>query len=125
MFNKNVKEVTQNEAETIIGPSIKVKGNFHGEGSMIIEGQVEGSIKTKNYLLAGSRSQITANISAKNAKISGKIKGNITINDYLEISSSAVINGDISTTQISIEKGAQINGNINTTKNEIVDSKIK
>ena len=33
MFNKTDKDLAVGkEAETIIGPSVKVKGNFHGDG---------------------------------------------------------------------------------------------
>lgn len=99
-----------NSAETIIGPSIKVKGNFHGEGDIVIEGEVEGSVKTKNHLLIGGNAKISANISAKTAKIGGKITGNIKVENYLEVGSSAIISGDIQCEEISIEKGAKING---------------
>ena len=51
MFNKENNSDLIKNAETIIGQSIKVKGNFHGQGNMIIEGSVEGSIKTNNFLL--------------------------------------------------------------------------
>jgi len=109
---KNQETSSQNikEAETIIGPSIKVKGNFHGQGNIIIEGTVEGSVKTNGFLLIGDKAKINADISAKNAKIGGEIKGNVKIEEYLEIKSSAKINGDISTKKISIEKNAIFNG---------------
>ena len=111
MFKQNdASENSIKNAETIIGESIKVKGNFHGEGNMIIEGCVEGSIKTNNFLLIGTKSLITASVQAKDAKVSGKITGNLDISGFLEIKASAQINGDIQTEQISIEKGAIING---------------
>ena len=117
MFNKeNNKDIK--EAETIIGPSIKVKGNFHGQGNIIIEGKVEGSIKTNSYLLVGGESMISANIEAKNAKIDGKVTGNIQIEEYLEIGSTAIINGDINAKILSIAKGAIVNSNCSMGKQE-------
>ena len=110
MFDKKEEATTIKEAETIIGHSIKVKGNFHGQGNIIIEGTVEGSVKTDGYLLIGEKANITADISAKNAKIGGTILGSVTIQDYLEIKASAKIKGDIQAAQISIEKGASLNG---------------
>lgn len=98
------------EVETIIGHSIKIKGNFHGQGNIVIEGEVEGSIKTNNFLLVGEKAKIIANIEAKNAKISGEVTGNLKIEGYLEILSSAKILGDIETKEISIERGARFNG---------------
>ncbi|MCK4540035.1 polymer-forming cytoskeletal protein [Candidatus Parcubacteria bacterium] len=117
MFNKNNNENIK-EAETIIGPSIKVKGNFHGQGNIIIEGEVEGSVKTNNYLLVGEKSTISANIEAKNAKINGKVTGNVQVGEYLELGPTAIINGDINTKILSIAKGAIINGKCSMGKQE-------
>lgn len=112
MFNREQKDYSEKDAETIIGPSVRVKGNFHGQGNIIIEGLVEGSIKTDKHLLIGEKAVITAGIEAGEAKIGGVINGNIVIKGYLEITASAKINGDIEATVISIEKGALINGKI-------------
>ena len=118
MFNKESGEANIKDAETIIGQSVKVKGNFHGQGNIIIEGEVEGSVKTKNFLLIGDKAKIIADIQAKDANISGKITGNITVEGYLEIKSSAKIRGDVSASLISIEKGAILNGNCRMGKDQ-------
>jgi len=110
MFNKEKEELSIKEAETIIGPSIKVKGNFHGQGSMIIEGVVEGSVKTNKSLLVKSKSKIIASVEAGEAKIGGEVTGNIKIKGYLEIASTAKVFGDIEASELSIERGALING---------------
>jgi cytoskeletal protein CcmA (bactofilin family) len=127
MFEKNQKEFDVKEAETIIGPSVKVKGNFTGQGNIIIEGEVEGNIKTNKFLLVGNRAVITASIDASEAKIGGTINGNITIKGYLEITASARINGDINAAEISVERGAMINGKCNMSgeknKKEIEETK--
>jgi len=125
MFNKENNEMSTKDAETIIGPSIKVKGNFHGEGNIIIEGIVEGSVKTDKFLLIGNKSIITASIQANDAKIGGEIKGNIKINGYLEITKTAKIFGDIEASLISIEKGAVINGRCSMVAGNVKNDSIK
>ena len=110
MFKDQKKNTDAKQAETIIGASVKVKGNFHGDGNIVIEGEVEGNVKTKNFLLVGKSANISADVSAKDARIGGKISGNIKVQDYLEIESSARISGDIHAKELSIEKGAILNG---------------
>lgn len=110
MFTKENKKIDVKDAETVIGPSIRVKGNFHGEGNIVIEGKVEGSVKTNNYLLVGNKAKIVATIEAGNAQIGGEVTGNIKIKGYLELTSSAKIYGDVETNEISIAKGAILNG---------------
>lgn len=112
MFNKDTKTEKFKDAETIIGSSIKVKGNFVGQGNIVIEGFLEGSVRTEANLFIGEKAKIIANIEAAEATINGEIKGNLKIHEYLAIGSSAKIFGDITYSEISIEKGAIINGQI-------------
>ena len=112
MFNRDQKDFNVKEAETIIGPSVKVKGNFHGTGNIIIEGTVEGSVKTDKYLLVGEKAEITASVEAGEAKIAGVITGNINIKGYLDVAATAEITGDINAHEISIEKGGVVNGRL-------------
>lgn len=111
MFNKN-QPMSPKSIETIIGPSVRVEGDFKGEGDLIIEGMLIGSLQTKNNLKIGQNAVVEANVRANNAFISGKVKGNVTIKGKLEITGTAVILGDIKTQIISIESGALLQGNI-------------
>ena len=112
MFNKDNKTEKFKDAETIIGASIKVKGNFVGQGNIVIEGHLEGSIRTEADLFVGEKARIVANIEASQATINGEIKGNLKIHDYLAVGSAAKIFGDVVYSEISIEKGAVINGQL-------------
>lgn len=112
MFNKENRSEKFKDAETIIGASIKVKGNFQGQGSIIIEGTLEGSLKTAANLFVGDQAKVMANIEAKDALINGEVSGNIKSKGYLSIGRTAKISGDIQYSEISVEKGASINGQL-------------
>ncbi len=110
MFKNQDKGGNFKEIETVIGPTIKVKGNFHGKGNIVVEGILNGSLKTEGNVLIGNNAKITASVEAKNIKVGGEIQGNVKCGGYLEIEASAKIMGDVECETISIEKGAQING---------------
>lgn len=111
MFKEpSASEAGANETDTIIGPSVKVEGNFVTEGNMIIEGVICGSIKTAKSLKVGPTAKIFANIVAHNALISGEIQGNLNISGKLELTDTAKIFGDIKTSILSVASGATING---------------
>lgn len=112
MFNKENRSEKFKDAETIIGASIKVKGNFQGQGSIIIEGMLEGSLKTAANLFIGDQAKVVANIEAKDALINGEVSGNVKAKGYLSIGRTAKIFGDLQYGEISIEKGASINGQL-------------
>jgi len=118
MFSKTNDNSVMNlkEVETIVGPSVKVKGDFHCGGNIIVEGEVEGSLICGNMLQIKNGSKISADVSAKEAVIGGEVNGDIKVNGYLEITETAKILGDVEAGIISIAKGAFFNGNCSMTK---------
>ena len=112
MFSKNQPVHQVKNIETIIGPSVKVEGDFTGEGDLVIEGVLVGNLSTKNNLKVGQNAIIQATIKANNAFISGKVKGDVTVKGKIEITSTAVILGNIKAQIISIESGALIKGSL-------------
>lgn len=107
-----------NEVDTIIGPSVKVEGDFVTEGNIIIEGTICGSIKTHKNLKVGPQAKIFANISAENALIAGEIQGNLNISGKMELTSSAKIYGDIKVGNLNVASGAMINGKCQMSDNK-------
>lgn len=112
MFNKDNRAEKFKDAETIIGGSVKVKGNFHGQGNIVIEGHLEGSLKTNANLFIGEKATIVANIEAQDAIINGEVYGQIKVKKYLSLGANAKIVGDIQYSEISVAHGAIINGQL-------------
>lgn len=108
MFNKN--GASKDGIETVIGPSVKIEGNFACQGGIVIEGEVKGSIKTSSFLEIGEKAVLAADVAAKQAKIGGEVRGNIKIDEYLEVTESAKLYGDIEAAFVSIARGALIKG---------------
>jgi cytoskeletal protein CcmA (bactofilin family) len=108
MFTKN--GASREGIETVIGPSVKIEGNFVCQGGIVIEGEVKGSVKTASFLEVGEHAALAADVTAKEAKIGGEVRGNIKIDGYLEVTSSAKLFGDIEAAFVSIARGAVIKG---------------
>jgi cytoskeletal protein CcmA (bactofilin family) len=124
--NENAKNIKN--TETIIGESVVVEGEFNGHGNIVIEGKLNGNIKTDGHILIGDKAEIKANIESDSAFVSGKVSGNIKVNNSIDIAKSATIKGDIEASSIAVEAGSKINGNIkmngevkNETKKEVVE----
>ncbi|PIR06580.1 MAG: hypothetical protein COV55_03590 [Candidatus Komeilibacteria bacterium CG11_big_fil_rev_8_21_14_0_20_36_20] len=125
MFTKNQTHKNQKTIETIIGPSVRLDGNFRGEGDLVVEGVLVGTLQTKNNLKISPSAVVEASIKANNAFISGKIKGNITVKGKIEITGTAIILGDIKAQIISIESGALIQGQISMPVESVVITEAK
>lgn len=126
MFKNNEESARHNKnIETIIGPSVKVEGDFAGDGDVIVEGIVIGTLKTMHHLRIGTDAKVQAEVSADSVYVAGEITGNITAQTEIEIKGAAKINGDIFTSLLSIEKGAIINGKISMSMQNANAGKIK
>ncbi len=110
MFKASEKNINDKDAETIIGHSVKVEGDFVGEGNVIVEGIVSGSLKTNKNLKVGESAHIFANVRAANALISGEVNGNIIVDESLELTATAKVSGDIKAKVVTIIAGAVFNG---------------
>jgi cytoskeletal protein CcmA (bactofilin family) len=119
MFKQESKENYKDDfkdAETIIGPSVMVKGNFNSTGNIVIDGVLKGGVKTAGNIYIGDHANITADLESKTARIGGEVKGNLKIEGALQIMAAAKIFGDIECSSLSVESGAVINGKIVMTK---------
>lgn len=125
MFSKDSKLEKFKDAETVIGASIKVKGNFQGQGNIIIEGFLEGSLKTEANVFIGPQAKVLANIEAQDAIVTGEVRGNVKAKKYLAIGATAKIFGDLQYGEVSIERGAIINGQLSLAGDDKRVDKVK
>ena len=98
------------QAETVVGPSVKIQGDLNSEGNIRIEGQVTGKVKTSQSVFASKGSKIAADVLAGNAIIGGEVMGNLKISGNLVMQASAKVNGDISCSVLRVEDGALFSG---------------
>jgi cytoskeletal protein CcmA (bactofilin family) len=96
-----------------IGKSVLIKGELSGSEDLYLDGEVEGTIELhQNSLTVGPNARIRAHIHAREVVIHGKVDGNITGSERVELRRSAVLVGDVTTQRISVEDGAFFKGAI-------------
>ena len=96
-----------------IGKSVVIKGELSGSEDLYVDGVVEGSIALKNNsLTVGQSGQVKASVDAKGIVVQGKLEGNVTASERVELRKSAIVTGDITTQRIAIEEGAYLKGKI-------------
>lgn len=103
--------------QATIGKSLVIKGEVTGSESLYIDGRVEGSINLAgNRVTVGRNGVVSANISAREIVVLGKVKGNLTASDRVDIRSDGSVTGDVITARINIEDGAFFKGGIDIRK---------
>lgn len=113
--NRNAVLNTQEQAT--IGKSLVIKGEVTGSESLYIDGKVEGSIQLPgNRVTIGRNGQVAANINAREVVVLGKVRGNLTASDRVDIRNEGSLTGDVVAQRISIEDGAFFKGGIDIRK---------
>jgi cytoskeletal protein CcmA (bactofilin family) len=102
-----------------ISKGLFVKGEISGTESLFVDGKVEGSINLPgNRVTVGRNGQVAASISAREIVVLGKVRGNVTASDRVEIRVEGSLTGDVTAARISIEDGAFFKGAIELRKLE-------
>jgi cytoskeletal protein CcmA (bactofilin family) len=109
--------VTTPQEQATLGKSLVIKGEVTGSESLYIDGRVEGSINLPgNRVTVGRNGVVSANISAREIVILGKVRGNMAASDRFDIRSEGSLTGDITAQRVSIEEGAYFKGGIDIRK---------
>ncbi len=93
-----------------LGEGTSFNGNLTFEGTVRIDGKLEGEIFTKDTLVIGETATVKASIRAGMIVISGTVQGNITAEKKVELHTSARLYGNISTPLLSIAEGVVFGG---------------
>jgi cytoskeletal protein CcmA (bactofilin family) len=105
--------------QATIGKGLMIKGEINGSESLYIDGKVEGSVNLPgNRVTVGRNGQVAANITAREIVVLGKVRGNVTATDRVDIRAEGSLSGDVSAARISIEDGAFFKGGIDIRKPE-------
>ncbi len=103
--------------QATIGKGLFIKGEITGSESLYIDGKVEGSLNLPgNRVTVGRNGQVAANITAREIVVLGKVKGNVTASDRVDIRAEGSLSGDVAAARISIEDGAFFKGGIDIRK---------
>ena len=111
-----LKQKTATEPEpqagglSIIAVGMTVRGDLESNGTVKVEGNVDGHVQARNQVLVAKGGSVSGDIDAREAVIGGSAHGAIRALERVEIQSGAVVNGDITTRRISVAEGGALNG---------------
>jgi len=97
---------------TYIGPNITIDGTITGSEAVLIEGTVRGKIDMSGELRVGTKARVEATVHAKNVTVEGKLTGDISADDRVELVASATVDGNIKAPKIIVAEGAKFRGNV-------------
>ncbi len=96
-----------------VGPGIRLKGEITDCDTLVVEGHVEVSAKTRLIEIAETGTLI-GDIEVETADVSGRFDGSLNANERLMIRSTGRVSGKIRYNTIEIESGGRISGDVET-----------
>lgn len=121
MWGLNAKKksaLADEENFTFLGRGVDFKGVVNFDGTVRIDGRLEGEIHTKGTLVVGEHAVIKGIVTTGTLVTSGKIQGNITAIEKVQILKPGILIGDVRSPVFSMEEGAHFHGmcDMGTTK---------
>ncbi|MFD1582884.1 bactofilin family protein [Microbulbifer halophilus] len=99
---------------TLIARQTEVSGDMHFRGNLVVEGKVKGNVSAHSD--SDARLQIVdggtveGEIRVPHVVINGNVNGDVYAARHLELSSKAMVEGNVHYKLIEMVKGAQVNG---------------
>ena len=97
---------------TFFGPNVTIDGTVTGSEPVLIEGTVRGKINLSGELRIGTKARIEAVVHAKHVTVEGKLTGDISADDRVELVASATVDGNIKAPKIVVAEGARFRGSV-------------
>ncbi len=96
-----------------IGASIRIKGDLSGDEDLLIQGQIQGTIKLKSHnVTVGPSGRVKADIRGRTIRVDGEVDGNLFGEEEIVIRSSGRVQGNLQAPRVTLENGSSFKGSI-------------
>jgi cytoskeletal protein CcmA (bactofilin family) len=97
---------------SVLGPTLRFKGELHADEELMIRGQIEGSITHSQRITVCEEGIVKANIRAQMIVVEGTVDGDLQAEKSVQIKDTARLKGNVHAPSVSITEGAQFNGGV-------------
>lgn len=103
---------TPDSVISIIAAGMSVVGDCETDGTIRIEGKVEGTVRAGKAVVVGKEGVVDGHVVTQDAVISGRVTGTVTAESRLEVQATARIDGEVAALRMQLEEGAELNGRL-------------
>ncbi|HEU0112555.1 MAG TPA: polymer-forming cytoskeletal protein [Flavisolibacter sp.] len=107
--NLSISEKVSNSA-TLISEGTLLQGDLNSENDLRIDGTIQGNIISSAKVVIGPTGRVEGNIHGRQADITGKVIGNIAVQEILQLRGDCNVQGNINAATLQIDPTAVFNG---------------
>ncbi len=97
---------------SVLGPTLKFRGELSAQEDLIVQGSVEGSITHTQSLTIGTDGSMKGDIRARVIIVDGKVDGDLYATESVNIRVTAKVKGNVFAPRVGISEGAFFQGQI-------------
>lgn len=103
----------RSSADAVLTRGIRIKGELTGKADLIIDGDLQGSIRlNESRLTIGQSGSIHADIEALEIFVHGRVDGDLRGRERVVLANTCHVEGDLEAPRVAIEDGARFNGRV-------------
>ena len=101
------------EFDTVVGRDMHLMGDLEGEANVDVRGSLEGATRLQGLLIVQVEGKHKGNISATDVIVEGRVEGDISVTNKVELRASCRVTGDIRASSVAMAEGCFYEGTIN------------
>lgn len=105
-------ELDASDVVSIVGPGMSVEGDCDTDGTLRIEGRVQGTVRAAKAVVVGEEGEVVGDIRTGDAVIAGSVTGGIVAESRVELQATARVEGDIRCRRVKLEEGGVVEGRL-------------
>lgn len=101
-----------NDVVSVIGPGMEIVGDIKCDGTVRVEGQVEGSIKATKSVVVGKGGTVKGDIDTQDVVVAGAVTGTVLGASRVELQETCRVEGDIRSRRVKLDEGGRVEGRL-------------
>jgi cytoskeletal protein CcmA (bactofilin family) len=97
---------------SVLGPTLRFKGELRADEDLVVQGHVEGSIHHTQTLIIGVDGFVKGDTRARSITIEGTVEGDLYALESIAVRATAKVQGNLFAPRVSLADGASFNGRI-------------
>ena len=98
--------------QSLIGPTVVIKGQLSAEEDLMVMGRVEGFIDHSSTVTIHADGIVAAEVKAQEVLVEGRVDGNVYGTRRVQIAESGSVNGNVYAPRVGVLEGASFKGAI-------------
>lgn len=109
---KNESPREMSDVVSVIGPGMEIIGDIKCDGTVRVEGRVEGSIKASKSVVVGKEGTVSGDIDTQDVVVAGRVNGTVLGASRVELQDTCHVEGDIKSRRVKLDEGGRVEGRL-------------